>query len=135
MAEGLAERSDEVLLVAGDPFGVSGTTNTLQVRRVRRSGEAAEPELRRWEQVRPEGVFCYEIAPESCMSCGICVSRCPAGIWTIEGGVAAVVEARLSGCVLEHTCERDCPAGAIRIRRTANTPTDESTAQETDDEA
>ena len=135
LAEGLAERSDEVLLVAGDPFGVSGTTNTLQVRRVRRSAEAAESEVRRWEQVRPEGVFCYEIAPESCMSCGICVSRCPAGIWTMEGGVAAVVEARLSACVLEHTCERDCPTGAIRIRRTAKSPTDEGTAQETDDEA
>ena len=132
---GLAERGDEVLLVAGDPFGVSGTTNTLQVRRFRRSLEPTEPEVRRWTEVRPEGVFCYRIRPESCISCGICVSRCPAGIWVLEGGVATVVEGRLEACVLERTCERDCPTGAISIVAQGATDPGGSVGEESKDEA
>ena len=117
VTEGLADRGDPVLLVAGDPFGISGTTNTLQVRRVRSRAAKREPEVRRWEHRRPEGTFFYEVHPESCMSCGVCVLRCPAGVGKLEGGRATVVEDRLEGCVLERACERDCPTGAISINQ------------------
>jgi len=134
-AEGLAERGDAVLLVAGDPFGVSGTTNTLQVRRLGRSVSPSPPEARCWEHLRPEGAFFYEIRPESCISCGTCVVRCPADIWTLEGGVAVVREDRLGACVLERTCERDCPTGAISIRQEHGARADETTGEEKGDGA
>ncbi len=115
VAEGLADRGETVLLVAGDPFGVSGTTDTLQVRRVLSGATREAPQVRRWVRTGTEGAFSYEVRVESCISCGICVLRCPAGIWRLEGGVAVVVDDRLGACVLDRACERDCPTGAIQI--------------------
>jgi len=113
--EGLAGPGDEILLVAGDPFGVSGTTNTLQVRRVRLQASPKHEKVRSWQIERSEGVFCYEIRVEDCITCGVCVNRCPAGVWVIAGGSAVVDEARLQACTLDEACVRECPTGAIRI--------------------
>ena len=134
LAEGLAGRGDTVLLVAGDPFGVAGTTNTLQVRRLRRAATGEPPEVRQWEATRPQGTFCYRIRPQSCISCGVCVVRCPAEVWVLVDGVAEVREDRLPGCVLERTCERDCPTGAISITRRAAEEGAEAGAEEKGDE-
>ena len=46
---------------------------------------------------------------------GICVKRCPYNIFRMDEEHAVINEGQLERCILDRTCERSCPTGAISI--------------------
>jgi len=61
-----------------------------------------------------EGVSMYVVTvdEELCTGCGECVNACPAQIFRIENGKAAVSSDECLGC---QGCVSVCPAGAIKV--------------------
>ena len=113
----LAKPGDLVVILGGVPFGKSGTTNTIQLRRLQ-AGESAAPasSRARWRFKGTEKTYDYAVDYLACIGCGICVKRCPYDIFAMDEEHAVINEAQLSRCILDRTCERSCPTGAIVIR-------------------
>ncbi|MFC1737624.1 NADH-ubiquinone oxidoreductase-F iron-sulfur binding region domain-containing protein [Planctomycetota bacterium] len=57
------------------------------------------------------GLFCYEIDPETCKGCGICLKNCPVDAITGENKVAHVINQQK--CTLCGTCWEKCPFAAV----------------------
>jgi NADH-quinone oxidoreductase subunit F len=58
------------------------------------------------------GLFRYEIDPEACKACGICLKSCPVGAITGAKKVAHVIDQ--DKCTLCGTCWDKCPFTAVR---------------------
>jgi NAD-dependent dihydropyrimidine dehydrogenase PreA subunit len=114
---GLAKGGDLIVILGGVPFGKSGTTNTIQVRRLE-TAEATVPasSRARWRSEAHGKTFDYAVDYLACIGCGICVKRCPYHIFAMQGDHAVINEGQLPRCILDRTCERSCPTGAITIR-------------------
>lgn len=57
------------------------------------------------------GLFLYEIDPEACKACGICLKNCPAGAITGEKKVPHVIDQEK--CTLCGVCWEKCPFTAV----------------------
>jgi NADP-reducing hydrogenase subunit HndC len=57
------------------------------------------------------GLFRYEIDPEACKACGICLKNCPADAITGEKKVPHVINQKK--CTLCGTCWEKCPFTAV----------------------
>jgi Pyruvate/2-oxoacid:ferredoxin oxidoreductase delta subunit len=53
-----------------------------------------------------------QVAQESCVGCGTCLSRCPFGLFTLQEGKTAVDRNRCVGCGL---CVNTCPEKALSL--------------------
>ena len=113
----LAESGEVIVIVGGVPFGKSGTTNTVQVRRLQADERAVVPgsSRARWRFKRSDKTYDYAVDYLACIGCGICVKRCPYNIYTMDEEHAVINEGQLERCILDRTCERSCPTGAISI--------------------
>jgi ferredoxin len=114
----LAPPDGLIVIIGGVPFGKSGTTNTIQLRRLDADAtEATKASSRvRW-RFEVAGKTCdYAVDYLACIGCGICVKHCPYNIFTMHGERAAINEEHLARCILDRTCEMSCPTGAITIR-------------------
>jgi pyruvate kinase len=122
----LAKHGDVIVILGGVPFGKSGTTNTIQVKRVAAtSAEQPGPTRARWRFESGGRTWDYVVDYVACIGCGICVKRCPFGIFAMEGDQVTVNETQLPRCIFDRTCEMGCPTGAIRITQAApGTPGD-----------
>ncbi|GAG04576.1 unnamed protein product, partial [marine sediment metagenome] len=58
------------------------------------------------------GLFRYEIDPEACKACGICLKDCPEDAITGEKKVPHVINQEK--CTLCGTCWEKCPFTAVR---------------------
>jgi len=118
----LAVAGDLIVILGGVPFGKSGTTNTVQVRRLQADETAVPASNRaRWRFQGAEKTYDYAVDYLACIGCGICVKRCPYNIFTMHEEHAFINEAQLARCILDRTCERSCPTGAITIHEVTET--------------
>ena len=117
LARGLAREGALFALIAGFPVGRAGTTNTIQVRRLEPGHKLAEagPRRARWTLTRGREVTSYAVDYVACIGCGVCVRRCPYGIFELSGERAVVNEENLPRCIGDRACVRGCPTGAISI--------------------
>jgi NAD-dependent dihydropyrimidine dehydrogenase PreA subunit len=51
---------------------------------------------------------------ELCTGCEMCVDVCPHAVFALHDGVVEAV--RADACIECGACERNCPAGAIRVQ-------------------
>ena len=123
-----------MVILGGVPFGRSGTTNTIQVRRLHApEREGADVSSRaRWRFKSKGKTYDYAVDYLACIGCGLCVKRCPYNVYGLAADHAVINEAHLSRCILDRTCERSCPTGAISIREVPDAPAeDPEQSQET----
>lgn len=117
----LASPGDLIVIVGGVPFGKSGTTNTVQVRRLQADETVTPPasSRARWRFKSSDKTYDYAVDYLACIGCGMCVKRCPYNIFAMDEEHAVINEDHLSRCIMDRTCERSCPTGAVSIREVA----------------
>ena len=75
------------------------------------------PELTQAVRFREDGRrVTLSVNPRECVGCGICMSRCPAGIFQMCNDKSLIHPERLAQCTLCRECVTYCPLGAIRLK-------------------
>jgi len=63
------------------------------------------------------------VAIRDCVGCGVCLARCPAGIFQMCNDKSYISAGRLGSCALCRECVTSCPLGAIHLESVpAETP-------------
>lgn len=57
----------------------------------------------------------FDVDPDKCVGCGVCVQDCVAGIIKLRNGIAAVEPDAASDCIGCQHCLAICPTAAVRI--------------------
>jgi pyruvate kinase len=116
LGEQFADRGDALVILTGAHHGKAGGTNSMKIHRIE------VPLLTRSFRREDTQVACYEgggvevfFKPQICFNCGVCVGRCPVGVFEIEDGKVKVVRDRIPKCLKDMTCVTNCPVDAIKI--------------------
>jgi NADH-quinone oxidoreductase subunit F len=106
--ESMAELLEGTALCA---LGKTAAYPVLSTIRYFRDEYEAHIEDRRCPAKECRGLFHYEINPEACKACGICLKACPVDAITGEKKVPHVIDQEK--CTLCGTCWDKCPFGAV----------------------
>ncbi len=106
--ESMAELLEGTALCA---LGKTAAYPVLSTIRYFRDEYEAHIEDRRCPAKECRGLFHYEIDPEACKACGICLKACPVDAITGEKKVPHVIDQEK--CTLCGTCWDKCPFGAV----------------------
>jgi len=60
-----------------------------------------------------KNVATLKLNPEPCTGCGLCVSVCPHGVFTLEGKKVHI--ANLDACMECGACSKNCPVSALSV--------------------
>jgi NADP-reducing hydrogenase subunit HndC len=106
--EGLADLLEGTALCA---LGKTAANPVISTIRYFRDEYDAHIQDRRCPAKECRGLFRYEIDPEACKACGICLKNCPEGAITGEKKVPHVIDQEK--CTLCGTCWEKCPFTAV----------------------
>ncbi len=106
--EGLAELLEGTALCA---LGKTAANPIISTIRYFRNEYDAHIKEKRCPAKECRGLFRYEIDPEACKACGICMKNCPVDAITGEKKVPHVIDQ--DKCTLCGTCWEKCPFAAV----------------------
>ena len=109
--ERLEEIADLLEGTALCALGKTAANPTMSTIRYFREEYDQHIQQRRCPAKECRGLFRYEIDPEACKACGICLKNCPAGAITGEKKVPHVINQEK--CTLCGTCWDKCPFTAV----------------------
>ncbi len=61
-----------------------------------------------------KNVATLKLDREKCIGCGVCLSVCPHGVFTVDNGKAQITD--LDGCMECGACAKNCPVDALAVK-------------------